>query len=108
MGYYGVSSWEYGNFWEILQESFPIVLDEIVCLEEFSNSDMKFCEFQTIHDCDHSEDIFLVCDSQGFYIMLSFACSVRKRSDLYNLFEIYSFSFSYRRRKNLKDLYASR
>ena len=65
MGYDGLTSWDYGNYWEI-QESFPIVLDEISCS---ADSPFASCDFYVRHDCDHSDDVHLVCafNETGIY-----------------------------------------
>ena len=58
MNFTGSRNWSSGSRWDI-QSSYDITLDEVECPTEEWDS----CSFMTSHDCSHSEDVFLSCDS---------------------------------------------
>ena len=64
LGYYeNTAYWITSNYtssstWDI-QESYPIMLDNVNCSEE--NVSFSDCNIQGAHNCVHSEDVFLMC-----------------------------------------------
>ena len=56
LGYSSHSSWSSGYKWEI-QSNYDIKMDDVQC----SREDWTSCTYETYHNCDHSEDIFLTC-----------------------------------------------
>ena len=62
MGFVGASGWSYGENW-VVQSSYPIVLDDVVCSDP--NSGISSCSFITSHNCGHVEDVFLSCTHIG-------------------------------------------
>ncbi|XP_063681810.1 deleted in malignant brain tumors 1 protein-like isoform X2 [Bolinopsis microptera] len=69
MGYESGASWSNSNDFDI-QSDFEIKMDEVQCVSD----DWASCEFQTSHDCSHSEDVFLLCRgeeaaAEGFRIV---------------------------------------
>lgn len=58
MGYEGATRWSNDDTFA-LQSDLEIKMDEVQCASDSWAS----CEFQTTHDCSHSEDVFLECHS---------------------------------------------
>ena len=57
MGYDRSSGWTSGSFYEDVQSSLNITLDNVDCYWGSWSS----CDYLTEHDCGHSEDVFLTC-----------------------------------------------
>ena len=58
MGYNHATEWKSGLIYEI-QGYFEITLDDVDCKDaEWGN-----CNFSEVHNCAHSEDVFLSCSS---------------------------------------------
>ena len=76
LGYPGPSDWRSGYYFEASQLRYDIKLDDVSCRD----SVWKNCTFSTRHNCDHSEDIFLVCNGKrGLKIMVMHFCSFNLR-----------------------------
>ena len=60
MGYPGAISWRNGQLSEI-QFYLYIGLDNVNC----SSGSWESCNFTTLHDCSHIEDIHLMCEMAG-------------------------------------------
>ena len=58
MGYDRSSGWTSGSFYNDVQSSLNITLDNVDCSDGGSWSR---CDYLTTHNCDHSEDVFLTC-----------------------------------------------
>ena len=58
MGYSHATEWKSGLLYEI-QGYFEITLDDVDCNDE----DWENCDFSEVHNCAHSEDVFLGCSS---------------------------------------------
>ncbi|KAL5253627.1 hypothetical protein ACHWQZ_G013415 [Mnemiopsis leidyi] len=59
MGFIGSSAYTSGGFYESLQSSLSINLDDVSCEQE----DWSYCSYREEHNCGHSEDIFISCGS---------------------------------------------
>ena len=57
MGYDRSSGWTSGSFYIDVQSSLEITLDDVDC----GGGSWSSCDYQTTHDCGHSEDVFLTC-----------------------------------------------
>ena len=57
MGHIGQMSWSNGDLWGI-QAGLEITLDDVVC----SSGEWSSCSFAFVHNCVHSEDVFLQCE----------------------------------------------
>ena len=57
MGYDRSSGWTSGSFYDDVQNSLDITLDDVDCYWGSWSS----CDYQTTNDCGHSEDVFLTC-----------------------------------------------
>ena len=60
MGYLGQMSWTHGDNYGI-QSSYDITLDNVAC----SSGEWSSCTYIFVHNCAHSEDVFLQCDGLG-------------------------------------------
>ena len=54
-------SWEAGSFYQDLQETLEIKLDNVICPDPIWST----CSFDESHNCQHSEDVFLTCLGKG-------------------------------------------
>ena len=61
MGFSSSTSWKSGSelSYGASQESLDITLDDITC----TDNDWKTCSYSASHNCGHSEDVFLSCQS---------------------------------------------
>ena len=61
MGYESYDSttidWGNNHLWSGLQASYPIALDDVACDSE----NFAECTYDIIDNCEHSEDVYLVC-----------------------------------------------
>ena len=57
MGYDRSSGWTSGSFYNDVQSSLNITLDNVDC----DGGSWSSCDFLTTHNCRHSEDVFLTC-----------------------------------------------
>ena len=62
MGYIGHTSWTSGDEW-LIQEDYEIKLDDVRC----SSGAWNYCTFTSLHNCQHSEDVFLQCEGLSKY-----------------------------------------
>ena len=66
MGHIGQMSWSVGDNWDI-QAGLEITLEDVAC----SSGEWSSCSFSFVHDCVHSEDVFLQCEGVGESILVS-------------------------------------
>ena len=64
MGFIGSSAYTSGGFYESLQSSLSINLDDVSCERE----DWSYCSYREEHNCGHSEDIFISCGSGTIFL----------------------------------------
>ena len=65
MGHAGAIGWTSGELHSI-QTDLQIGLSDVVC----SGDSWESCTFTTEQDCDHSEDVHLVCDVRGNFSII--------------------------------------
>ena len=83
MGYDRSSGWTSGSFYDDVQNSLDITLDNVDCYWGSWSS----CDYLTEHDCGHSEDVFLTCVTGGTIKLGPYQtteknqpCKIKKRS----------------------------
>ena len=59
MGFPRGYSWRNSNQWILFQVTFDISLDDVWC----RNGEFTSCTYNLEHNCGHSEDVFLACDT---------------------------------------------
>ena len=57
MGYNSALDWEGGEFYPDIQDNLNINVGNVRC----SSTDWETCNFSEEPNCDHSQDVFLVC-----------------------------------------------
>ena len=55
----GYHSWRNSNQWILFQVTFDISLDDVLC----RSGEFTSCTYNLEHNCVHSEDVFLACDT---------------------------------------------
>ena len=65
LGFSDATSWSSGNDWGI-QDSYNIHMDDVQCRSKIWSS----CTFSDTHNCEHGEDVFLLCGETIFLIVV--------------------------------------
>ena len=60
MGHSGHVDWQYGDKWPKIQSARDITLDDVNC----ESGDWASCSYSLSHNCGHSEDVFLHCETE--------------------------------------------
>ena len=79
LGYQKSVEWSSGILYDDLQYSKKITLDDVNCTSNVWSS----CNSSTKHNCDHTEDVLLACETGRFYFLFRFNCYFLFRFNCY-------------------------